>query len=126
MFLADWEAVAAEVPAYGARVRRRIAERGLDDPFVRTEYRLLPLSGGGRLLDAGRLAQMRGDHPRQHAAVPGRTYALLVDVGGGVFTQKRSGGRGGGVFTQNGAEPGTDGCGARHIRRGIRHERRAR
>jgi len=75
LWRADWQAV--------ARVRARIAAVGVDDPFVRTEYRLLPLAGAGRLLDAGRLAQMHGAHARTHAAVAGRTYALLVDVGGG-------------------------------------------
>ncbi len=83
LWQADWEAVAQSVPAYGERVRARIAAVGADDPFVRTEYRLLPLAGAGRLLDAGRLMQMHGTHPRIRAAVAGRTYALLVDVGGG-------------------------------------------
>lgn len=82
LYRVDWEAVAAEVPAYGARVRARIAELGAEHPFVRTEYRLLPLEGGGLLFDAGRLAQMRGDHQRAHSAIPGRTYALLIDVAG--------------------------------------------
>ena len=101
LFMADWETVAAEVPAYGARVRRRIAERGLDDPFVRTEYRLLPLAGGGRLLDAGRPAQMHGDHPRIRAAVVKHTYALLVDVGGGIFMSDNGAGVVGGIFMSN-------------------------
>ena len=83
LWTADWETVARSVPAYGARVRARIAAVGADDPFVRTEYRLLPLAGAGRLLDTGRLAQMHGTHPRQHSATAGRTYVLLVDVGGG-------------------------------------------
>jgi len=109
LFMADWETVAAEVPAYGARVRRRIAERGLDDPFVRTEYRLLPLAGGGRLLDAGRLAQMHGDHPRIRAAVAMHTYALLVDVGGGIFMSHGGAGVVGGILmSDSGAEADTD------------------
>ncbi len=82
LYTRDWEAVAAEVPAYGERVRRRIMELGADHPFVRTEYRLLPLDGGGLLFDAGRQGQMRGAHARRHAAEAGRMYALLVDVAG--------------------------------------------
>lgn len=84
LFLADWRAVAREVPAYGARVRRRMAELGARHPFIRTEYCLEPLDDAGMLFDAGRQAQMRGTHPRQHRAVPGSDarYALLLDVAG--------------------------------------------
>ena len=53
LFLADWRAVAREVPAYGARVRRRMAEFGEQHPFIRTEYCLQPLDDAGMLFDAG-------------------------------------------------------------------------
>jgi hypothetical protein len=86
LYRADWKRVAAEVGPYGARVRARIAELGEEHPFIRTEYRLLPLEGGGTFLDAGKLAQMHGTHARIRAAAPGRTYALLVDVAGGSET----------------------------------------
>ncbi len=82
VFRADWQTVAAELPAYGERVRRRIAERGTADPFIRTEYCLQPLDDAGLLLDAAHQAAMRGIHPRLHRAAPGGTYALLLDVGG--------------------------------------------
>jgi hypothetical protein len=85
LFLVPWEKVAAEVPAYGARVRQRIAELGEEHPFIRTEYRLLPLEGGGMLFPPAVRAQMAGDHARQRTALPGRVYALLLDVAGGAF-----------------------------------------
>jgi hypothetical protein len=77
-----WEVVAKEVPAYGDRVRSRIAQFGIDHPFIRTEYMLMELEGEGGLFPPQRLAQMRGDHPRQHLATPGKRYALLIDVAG--------------------------------------------
>jgi hypothetical protein len=84
LYLADWRAVAREVPAYGARVRRRMAELGEQHPFIRTEYCLQPLDDAGMLFDAVKQAQMRGTHPRQHRATLGGSacYALLLDVAG--------------------------------------------
>lgn len=84
LFLADWRAVTREVPAYGARVRRRMAELGEQHPFIRTEYCLQPLDDAGMLFDAAKQAQMRGTHPRQRRADGERAeqYALLLDVAG--------------------------------------------
>ncbi|MCC7024023.1 MAG: hypothetical protein IT338_14460 [Thermomicrobiales bacterium] len=77
-----WEEVARTLPAYGERVRSRIAQFGPAHPFIRTEYCLQELDGAGSLFPPGRIAAMQGDHPRQHAATPGRRYALLLDVAG--------------------------------------------
>jgi hypothetical protein len=85
-----WEAVAAELPAYGERVRARIAQFGPDHPAIRTEYCLEEMSDDGQLLPAARRAQLRGDHPRLRRRPPTGTpgddpathYALLIDVGG--------------------------------------------
>ena len=82
LFLVPWEEVAAELPAYGAHVQARMAQLGERHPFVRTEYCLEELDGDGGLFPAARQAQMRGEHPRQRAATPGRQYALLLDVAG--------------------------------------------
>ncbi|MGN6033709.1 MAG: hypothetical protein ACTHQE_18790, partial [Thermomicrobiales bacterium] len=82
VFQVPWEVVAREVPAYGERVRSRIAQLGPDHPFVKTEYCLQELDGEGSLFPPARLAQMEGDHPRLVRAVPGRRYALLLDVAG--------------------------------------------
>lgn len=82
VFKVPWPEVGEALPAYGDRVRERIAQFGADHPFIRTEYLLEELDGEEGLFPPRRLAQMRGEHPRQHAASPGRRYALLVDVAG--------------------------------------------
>ena len=87
-----WEEVADDLPAYGERVRDRIAQFGAGHPFIRTEYFLEELDGEGGLFPPNRLAMLRGDHPRRHAAEPGATYALLIDVAG---EEELGGGMGG-------------------------------
>ena len=77
-----WDEVARELPAYGERVRTRIEQLGERHPFVRTEYCLEELDGEEGLFPPRRMALMQGEHPRQHAALPGRKYALLIDVAG--------------------------------------------
>lgn len=82
LFLADWHAVAAELPAYGERVRERIAQLGSTHPFIRTEYELRELSGEGGMFGERRRQLMSGTHPRRLGPMPGETIALLVDVAG--------------------------------------------
>ncbi|MGB3329340.1 MAG: hypothetical protein WBA46_10330, partial [Thermomicrobiales bacterium] len=82
VFRVPWEVVAQEVPAYGERVRSRIAQLGPEHPFVRTEYGLQELDGEGSLFPPSRLAHLVGDHPRLQRARPGCRYALLLDVAG--------------------------------------------
>jgi hypothetical protein len=77
-----WPVVAAEVPAYGARVRARMAQLGPTHPFIRTEYELKELDGDAGLFPEERVARMQGDHPRLERGMPGRHYALLIDVAG--------------------------------------------
>ncbi len=79
-----WQEVARELPAYGERVRARIAQFGPDHPFIRTEYCLQELDGEGGLFPPGRIAAMQGDHPRRHSAEPDNRarYTLLLDVAG--------------------------------------------
>ena len=82
VWLVPWTVVARDIPAYGERVRARIAQLGEGHPFIRTEYELEELDGDGGLFPAHRIAQMRGDHARLDCARPGARYALLLDVGG--------------------------------------------
>ncbi|HVL23670.1 MAG TPA: hypothetical protein VM450_06275 [Thermomicrobiales bacterium] len=82
LFLVPWQRVAEDAPAYGDRVRARMAQLGERHPFVRTEYFLEELDGENSLFPPQRIAQMQGDHPRQHRATPGKRYALLLDVAG--------------------------------------------
>lgn len=82
VFLVPWTVVAAELPAYGERVRARMDQLGERHPFIRTEYFLEELDGEQGLFPPQRIAQMRGEHPRQHRATGGKRYALLLDVAG--------------------------------------------
>lgn len=82
VFKVGWEEVAMYVPEYGEQVRSRIAQFGRDHPFIRTEYFLEEMDAEGQLFGPARRAQMRGYHPRQRSAMPGKVYALLVDVAG--------------------------------------------
>src|SRR5918995_5500010 len=82
VFRVPWPEVAAELPAYGERVRARIAQHGESHPFIRTEYALETLDGEGGLFPPQRVAQLQGDHPRLHRAEPGKRYAGLLDVAG--------------------------------------------
>jgi hypothetical protein len=82
VFEVPWETVAETLPAYGDRVRARIAQLGGHHPFIRTEYCLEELEGEGGLFPPHRIAQIQGEHPRLHRARPGYRYALLLDVGG--------------------------------------------
>lgn len=77
-----WQRVAEDVPAYGERVRARIAQLGATHPFIRTEYELIPLDGDGGMFGAIRQQLITGTHPRRHAPFPGETIALLIDIAG--------------------------------------------
>ena len=82
VWMVPWSVVARDLPAYGDRVRARIAQLGEGHPFIRTEYFLEELDGEGGLFPPHRLAQMRGEHPRLERARAGQRYALLIDVAG--------------------------------------------
>jgi hypothetical protein len=82
LYKVPWPEVAAELPAYGERVRERIAQHGESHPFIRTEYMLEVLDGEGGLFPPQRMAQLQGEHPRLHRAEPGKRYAGLLDVAG--------------------------------------------
>ena len=77
-----WHVVAMDVPAYGDRVRARMAQLGQAHPFIRTEYELKELEGDAGLFPEHRIARMQGNHDRQLLASPGRHYAMLIDVAG--------------------------------------------
>jgi hypothetical protein len=82
VYRVPWPEVAEELPAYGARVRARIAQHGESHPFIRTEYMLEVLDGEGGLFPPQRVAQLLGEHSRIHRAEPGKRYAGLLDVAG--------------------------------------------
>ena len=65
VFLADWRTVAAHVPAYGERVRARIAQLGAEHPFIKSEYDLTEIDADGALFNPTRVARMAGSHERK-------------------------------------------------------------
>lgn len=82
LFLVPWRRVADELPAYGQRVRDRIAQLGETHPFIRTEYELEELASDGGMFTELRLQLLTGTHPRRRGPFTGETVAVLVDVAG--------------------------------------------
>jgi len=70
------------IPAYGAHVDRVVAEKGRQHPLVKTQYFCEEIDAQVGMFNAGRLALMHGDQPRQESPIEGRLYAFLVDVAG--------------------------------------------
>jgi len=81
-FRYDWRQVAQHNPDYLGYVLGERDRLGEDHPLFRTQYALLPVQGGGRLLGLVQLAQLRGRHPRSHTPTPGRSYVAGIDLAG--------------------------------------------
>lgn len=81
-FTVDADQVGREAPAYGAFVAEQVQRFGRQHPLVRTQFYNEELDFHSALFTPERLALMRGDHPARLEPLPGRRYALLVDVGG--------------------------------------------
>lgn len=85
-FIVPWRAVAAELPAYGSYVQRQMELLGEQHPFIRSEYELEELDGGGSLFPPERREPMRGDFPPLSRPMgddpPGVSYAFTIDVAG--------------------------------------------
>ncbi|MCS7206789.1 MAG: hypothetical protein NZ951_02505 [Dehalococcoidia bacterium] len=81
-FRVEWEEVARYNPAYAQYVEAERQRLGEDHPLFRTQYRLLPVAGGGGLFSRSLLALLEGDHPRLRAPQPGGIYVAGIDVGG--------------------------------------------
>jgi hypothetical protein len=81
-FRFDWEEVARYVPEYGAYVKTERQRLGENHPLFLTQYRLLPIRGGGNFLSAQQREQLQGDHERRRRREPGRTYVAGIDLAG--------------------------------------------
>jgi hypothetical protein len=82
VFTLDADQVAAEVPDYGRHVAEQVARLGRQHLMVRTQYFNEEIAGADGLFNPARLALMQGEHGEQFSPIPGRLYALTVDVGG--------------------------------------------
>ena len=88
-FRYDWQAVAKQNPEYRAYVESERERLGEQHPLFRTQYALLPIVGGGRLLSREQIAGMTGSHPRQKGpGQKGESYVAGVDVAGEHETDK--------------------------------------
>lgn len=83
-FRFDWQEVARHNPLYHAYVEGERQRLGEDHPLFRSQYLLLPVYGGNGFLNGSQRAQLQGDHPRQHAPTPGKTYVAALDLAGGI------------------------------------------
>lgn len=81
-FRYDWQEVAKYNPGYKAFVESERERLGEDHPLFRTQYALLPIRGGGRLVNSQQLAQIRGDHLRRHQPQRGGIYVAGIDFAG--------------------------------------------
>jgi len=81
-FRYDWQEVAKYNPEYLAYVEAERERLGEDHPLFLTQYRLLPIRGGGGFLSHEQRAQLQGEHSRCHQAEPGKTYVAGIDLAG--------------------------------------------
>jgi len=87
-FRYDWQEIARHNPDYLAYVEGERERLGENHPLFLTQYRLLPIRGGGGFLSRQQLAQLKGEHPRRHQAEPGRIYIAGIDIAGEAETEE--------------------------------------
>jgi hypothetical protein len=81
-FRYDWEEVAKHNPDYRSYVEAERVRLGENHPLFLTQYRLLPVRGGGGFLSAQQRAQMAGEHDRRHKPEAGKVYVAGIDLAG--------------------------------------------
>jgi hypothetical protein len=81
-FRYDWQEVAKYNPAYLSYVEAERERLGEGHPLFLTQYRLLPVHGGGGFLNAQQRVQLQGRHHRQGQPTPGRVYIAGIDIAG--------------------------------------------
>ena len=81
-FSFDWTHVAACNPDYANFVEQERQRLGEEHPLFRTQYRLLPITGGGRLLSTVQIALLAGSHDRENGPDPRASYIAGLDLAG--------------------------------------------
>jgi hypothetical protein len=81
-FRYDWEEVAKYVPDYRAYVEGERARLGENHPLFMTQYRLLPVRGGGGFLSVQQREQLKGKHARRRRGEKGKAYIAGIDLAG--------------------------------------------
>jgi len=81
-FRCDWEEVAQYNPDYQAYVQAERERLGENHPLFLTQYRLLPIHGGGGFLSTQQRAQLQGEHERMRRCEAGKVYVAGIDLAG--------------------------------------------
>jgi hypothetical protein len=81
-FRYDWQEVARHNPDYLAYVQAERERLGENHPLFLTQYRLLPVHGGGGFFNIQQRAQLQGEQSRLRSAGSGRTYVAGIDLAG--------------------------------------------
>ncbi len=81
-FCYDWQEVARYNPDYLAYVEAERQRLGENHPLFITQYRLLPISGGGGFFSSQQRAQLQGEHNRARSAESGKIYVAGIDLAG--------------------------------------------
>jgi len=81
-FWYDWQEVARHNPDYRAYVEAERDRLGENHPLFLTQYRLLPIHGGGGYLNAQQQAQLQGEHSRRSQPDAGKVYVAGIDLAG--------------------------------------------
>jgi len=81
-FRFDWQDVAKYNPDYLAYVESEKIRLGENHPLFLTQYRLLPIHGGGGFLSLEQRAQLQGEHSRLRAAAVNGIYVAGIDLAG--------------------------------------------
>ncbi len=81
-FRYDWEEVAKYNPGYLAYAIGERERLGENHPLFQTQYRLMPIRGGGGFFGAGQRAQLQGEHSRRRRPEAGKVYIAGLDLAG--------------------------------------------
>ena len=81
-FRYDWQEVAKYNPDYLAYVEAERERLGENHPLFLTQYRLLPIHGGGGYLSPQQRTQLQGEHIRRHQPDLSRVYVAGIDLAG--------------------------------------------
>jgi hypothetical protein len=97
-FRYDWQTVAQYNEAYLKHVEGELERMGQNHPLFLTQYRLLPVRGGGGFFDTAQRAQLQGTHSRQNqpsfsqnsapASGSAKIYVAGIDLAGEAETEE--------------------------------------
>ena len=87
-FRYDWQEVARYNPDYLAYVEAERERLGENHPLFLSQYRLMPVHGGGGYLSPQQRSQLQGEHSRRHQPEPGSIYIAGIDLAGEAETEE--------------------------------------